>query len=397
MACNYSPRGQAGRPLGSTSSNHAPTKINDCVAVPSTPRASNKTEQDYIDSLDVIAISDDDFISMPSLDSSSVGSALHSLAPSTDIDASTVSLGDLVRFAQDHGTLPDGTALPLFDGKSGLDAGCNISPPISEFASGSSTLPHHSNNFYASSSSSPQQLPQLSTRGARESIPSPESATNNAGESLHSRLVSIHYQLARLSESITISFNMAEDVEEIYRASRDFKSVLDSYQMDGTGCAAIPIGKCHGMTALLMLGCYSYLTEAFEFLAEKIHLWMQPSSDADMTTSATGAAPSWTQSQSPQVTLPASMIPDISVGSVRVPVSNELMVEIHKRLIHQTAHNLQASLRQCVKRMAAVQYVALDVEDGDDSWSPVAKLVELGQRELQRREDGIFMYLRQGL
>ncbi len=227
-------------------------------------------------------------------------------------------------------------------------------------------------------------------------MPASGDANSRASETLHGRLVAVHSQLTTLSESLATSFNMAEDVVEIYKLSGEFKSVVDSYQAKGTSYPPAPIVKCHGMTALLILGCYSYLMEAFEFLVENLQCGMQSSSDMEISPSASSTDPPSGWSRPPHVPLPSSMIPHISVGSVPVPVSTELTAEIHKRLIHQTAQDLKGSLRQCVRRMAAAQYVTLDVED-DDNWNPIAKLTELGQRELQRREDGIFMYLRQGL
>ena len=410
VACNYSPRGQAGRPLGSTSSNHAPpAKRNDSIALSAPPRRSERHGQNHIDSLDVMAISPDDFTYVPQMERSIVDGVLSSLLPTTDIDASAMYLDDFMRFAQNQDSLSNDSALhPLFDGVDGetaLNASRSLSPNL-EFASASSTPPpdsshsNYSNSSSASSSSSSHQPPRLKICNAREVIPSLETAKINTSETLHSRLATVHYQLAMLSESLTHTFNMAEDVGEIYRASRDFKSVLDNYETSDTSYQSIPIGKCHGMTALLILGCYSYLMEAFELFVEKLQQGLQAGSGLDKIAPTTGASPSWTQSQtaSPQImTPPASMGLDISVGSVHVPVSSELTAEIHRSLILQTAQNLKASLKQCVKRMATVHYVTMDVEDGNDDWSPVAKLTEFSQRQLQRREEGVFMYLRQGL
>ena len=81
---------------------------------------------------------------------------------------------------------------------------------------------------------------------------------------------------------------MAKDVEKTYKMSRDFKVVVDSYQTNCTSYPPVPIVKCHGMTALLILGCYSYLMEAFEFLVEKLQPGMQPGSDVDTSASTSG-------------------------------------------------------------------------------------------------------------
>lgn len=376
-----------------------------------------------------MTMADDGFSSANPLHESDIGSLLHDFVPGSGIDPSIMSIEDLVQFTNSHGSLTQGTTLPLLlDGKTPVDLDTiqAMSPAMFDFASASSssTSRRHSNPSSASPPSRPLRHPQSgqhqqpdhqergrpSSGRTRDATPSSDRAPGPISDNLHSRLAVIHHQLVMLSEALTVSFNMAEDVEEIYRASRDFKAVLDIYPTSCTSSPPIPIGKCQGMTSILILGCYSYLMEAFELMVENIQQGMQqpdPDADVDMlppVSEAAGSSAPWaqpqTQSQSStpsSTTLPASSIPDISVGSVRIPMSKELTAHIHKRLIDQTARDLKTSLRQCVERMAAVHHVNLEAGPGDESWNPIAKLTELGQRELQRREDGIFMYLRQGL
>lgn len=398
--CNYSPRGQSGRPLGSATASSQPPALSASeavVAVPATSRTpyrNGSTRFNGPNDVDVMAITGDGFVSGPGFqESASMGGGLTCLSQDDPMDTSTITLDDFICYAQTQHCSSHDMTLPLFlEGKPILRG----PSPNLEFASASSTPPRCSDNSSAASSVSSQQ--HLSNEaGTQHAITSPEPTRRSASETLHARLVVVHHQLTTFSESLATSFNMAEDVEEIYRMSADFKSVVDSYQAKDTSYPPAPIVKCHGMTALLILGCYSYLMEAFEFLVEHLQSGAISSSDMDTSNSASSTGPSSAWPQPPRVPSPSSTIPHISVGSVRIPVSTALTAEIHKRLIHQTAQDLKASLRRCVRRMAAAQYVTLDVDADDDSWHPIAKLTELGQRELQRREDGIFMYLQEGL
>lgn len=198
------------------------------------------------------------------------------------------------------------------------------------------------------------------------------------------------------------AFDFAVDMEEIYQLSKDFTDALESFQDSDVCYPPIPLVKCHGMTALLILGCYSYLVESFEFVVEKLQ---QATTDSNPTdnedTAMSDASPPFRSTHSRLASLTQStttVVPSISVGSVRVAMSSRVTAEIHIQLISQTAQNLRASLRQFVRHIAKGPHVSLELEtgeDGQESWDAVAKLTHLSQRELHRREEGIFMYLRQ--
>jgi hypothetical protein len=366
------------------------TSAGDNISVSTTDknRESYRDEQSHLDNVDAGVIPDDYHIPLDTLQDS--------FAPGWAMDPATISLDDIVRHSQDQDSLTDNLVLPLcLDGESVLAASRQASPNLG--LATASTASVHCSNKSSKPSSPSQHVFLFNAGGIHESTPPPDSAESSASETLHARLVAVHHQLTTLSESLAVSFNMVQDVEKVYRMSRHFKAVVDSYQTRCSSYPPVPIVKCHGMTAPLILGCYSYIMEAFEFLVEKLQPGMQPSSDADTSASASGTDNHCAQSEPPQITLPSSMIPHINVGSVRIPISSELTAEIHKRHIHQTAQDLKGSLRQCVRGMAAAQYVALDVNESDDTWNPIAKLTELCQRELQRRENGISMYLSQGL
>lgn len=422
--CTYGPRGQPGRPPGSTTSiqaslatnrtnksgnraNASKARIgststdrnvdlsaNSSHGMPASQTGTNATAQHSLGggSIDighhVITIADDDFSCATQWDNFDINSMLHSFVPRSSTQPLTIPTEGLSRFIQSSNPSSQSTTISL---------------PLDDKTHHDTDAAH---TFLSSSLDCASDTPSSSER-----------ATKPSSDNLHSRLAVIHHQLVMLSESLTVSFDMAKDVQEIYRASRDFKAILDIYPSSRTSYPPVPFGKCQGMTSILILGCYSYLMEAFELMVENVQQHIQPDLDdmddmdvempvpnpADTVPSTMAAWPqhgvhpqSHPLSPSPPA-FPASVVPNISVGSVHIPLSNQLTADIHKLLIHQIAQNLKVSLRQCVERMAAAHHVNLEADPGDESWNPIAKLAELGRRELQRREDGIFRYLRQGL
>lgn len=99
--------------------------------------------------------------------------------------------------------------------------------------------------------------------------------------------------------------------------------------------------------------------------------------------------------------------PQINIGGIRLQVSKKSAAEIHLQLVSQTAQNLRESLRQFVKHTAASR-CSMDLDTVDESpasnrtgsragetgrGDTIEILTKMAQRDLRRREDGIFQYV----
>jgi acyl-CoA synthetase (AMP-forming)/AMP-acid ligase II len=242
--------------------------------------------------------------------------------------------------------------------------------------------------------------PHRSSSGTHHDTPSssgaPSAAASVKSESLHGRLVVTHAELIALSESLAVSFNMTDDMEVIYRLSAEMTEILQRLKDNGPCYPPMPIAKCHGMTSLLILGCYSYLLEAYEFSMAKLRHELQD----------TGSPTAMLQ-QRQQRDASTEEAPQINIGGIRLQVSRKSAAEIHLQIVSQTAQNLRESLRQFVTHTAAPR-CSMDLDTVDDSPASnrtggragepgrsdtIEILTTMAQRELQRREDGIFQYI----
>jgi hypothetical protein len=189
---------------------------------------------------------------------------------------------------------------------------------------------------------------------------------------------------------------MTDDMEVIYRLSAEMTEILQRLKENGLCYPPMPIAKCHGMTSLLILSCYSYLLEAYEFAMEKLRHELRD----------TGSPTAMLQRRQQRAASPEEA-PQINIGGIRLQVSRKSAAEIHLQLVSQTAQNLRESLRQFVKHTAAPRCsIGLDTVDespaSDRTGSRAAEtgrgdtieiLTKMAQRELRRREDGIFQYI----
>lgn len=242
--------------------------------------------------------------------------------------------------------------------------------------------------------------PYRSRSGIHHDTPSsseaPSATASVKSEGLHSRLVVTHTELIALSESLAVSFSMTDDMEVIYRLSAEMTEILQHLKENGPCYPPMPIAKCHGMTSLLILGCYSYLLEAYEFSMAKLRHELRD----------IGSPTAMLQQQQQRVALPEEA-PRINIGGIRLQVSRKSAAEIHLQLVSQTAQNLRESLRQFVKYTAAPR-CSMDLDTVDDSpasnrtggragetgrGDTIEILTTMAQRELRRREDGIFQYI----
>ncbi|KAJ5048933.1 hypothetical protein NUH16_007444 [Penicillium rubens] len=242
--------------------------------------------------------------------------------------------------------------------------------------------------------------PHRSSSGTHHDTPSssgaPSAAASVKSESLHSRLVVTHTELIALSESLAVSFSMTDDMEVIYRLSAEMTEILQRLKDNGPCYPPTPIAKCHGMTSLLILGCYSYLLEAYEFSMAKLRHELRD----------TGRPTAMLQ-QRQQQAASTEEAPQINIGGIRLQVSRKSAAEIHLQIVSQTAQNLRESLRQFVTHTAAPRS-SMDLDTVDDSpasnrtggragetgrGDTIEILTTMAQRELRRREDGIFQYI----
>ncbi|KAJ5457279.1 hypothetical protein N7530_012553 [Penicillium desertorum] len=242
--------------------------------------------------------------------------------------------------------------------------------------------------------------PHRSSSGTHHDTPSssgaPSAAASVKSESLHGRLVVTHAELIALSESLAVSFNMTDDMEVIYRLSAEMTEILQRLKDNGPCYPPMPIAKCHGMTSLLILGCYSYLLEAYEFSMAKLRHELRD----------TGSPTAMLQ-QRQQQDASTEEAPQINIGGIRLQVSRKSAAEIHLQIVSQTAQNLRESLRQFVTHTAAPR-CSMDLDTVDDSpasnrtggragetgrCDTIEILTTMAQRELRRREDGIFQYI----
>ncbi|KAJ5399236.1 hypothetical protein N7465_009725 [Penicillium sp. CMV-2018d] len=221
----------------------------------------------------------------------------------------------------------------------------------------------------------------------------PSAAASLKSESLHRQLIVIHTKLITLSESLAVSFSMTDDIEVIYKLSAEMTEILQRLKENGPCYPPMPVAKCQGMTSLLILGCYSYLLEAYEFTMEKLRHELQD----------TGSPAAILQQRQQQDASPEEA-PQINIGGIRLQVSRKSAAEIHLQLVSQTAQNLRESLGQFVKHTAAPR-CSMDLDTVDESpasnrtgsragetgrGDTIDILTKMAQREMRRREDGIF-------
>ncbi|KAJ5082598.1 hypothetical protein N7532_011641 [Penicillium argentinense] len=238
-----------------------------------------------------------------------------------------------------------------------------------------------------------------SSNAAADFSEAPSTAASLKSESLHSRLVVINTELIALSESLAVSFSMTDDMEVIYRLNAEMTEILQRLKENGLCYPPVPIAKCHGMTSLLILGCYSYLLEAYEFAMEKLRHELRD----------TGSPTAMLQQRQQRAASPEEA-PQINIGGIRLQVSRKSAAEIHLQLVSQTAQNLRESLRQFVKHTAAPRCsMDLDTDESPASnrtgnragetgrGDTIEILTKMAQRELQRREDGIFQYINESV
>ncbi|CAG8897294.1 unnamed protein product [Penicillium egyptiacum] len=356
--CNYSPRGHAGRPLGrgtgqSTSPSQRPTPATS-IAEP--------------------------FITLPP-----------SAACRIDLFSNLHSDENTAAYLWDHP--------PLLE-----DYGQSYLPIDEAIHSGTLTTPTASSNtatdlFLSLGGDSPHRSSSGTHHTHHDTHSSsevPPAAAPAKSESLHSRLVVTHTELIALSESLAVSFSMADDMEVIYRLSAEITEILQRLKENGPCYPPMPIAKCHGMTSLLILGCYSYLLEAYEFSMAKLRHELRD----------TGSPTAMLQQQQQRAASPEEA-PQINIGGIRLQVSRKSAAEIHLQLVSQTAQNLRESLRQFVEHTAAPR-CSMDLDTVDDSpasnrtggragqtgrGDTIEILTTMAQRELRRREDGIFQYI----
>ncbi|CAG8266800.1 unnamed protein product [Penicillium olsonii] len=369
--CKYSPRGHAGRPLGrGTNQSNSPQQPAPAPA-PTTDEPFTTLPTAFASNLDLFnnLHSDDNtaayFWDHPPL----LEDYGHSYLP---IDEPTHT-GPLAT-----PTTSSNAALDLFSALGG-----GSSHPSSNGA-------HHDTN-----SSSGTYHDTNSSNGTHNDTHSSSEATSAAAsvksDSLHGRLVGTHAELIALSESLAVSFSLTDDMDIIYRLSNDMTEILQRLRDNGQCYPPAPIAKCHGMTSLLILGCYSYLLEAYEFTMEKLRHELQDTG---------GPTDMQQRSASPEDS------PQITIGGIRLHVSRKSAAEIHLQLVSQTAQNLRESLRQFVMHTAAPRCsMDMEIDESPASSSAggstaetsrgdtIGNLTKMAQRELRRREDGIFQYI----
>ncbi|OQE20758.1 hypothetical protein PENFLA_c016G10681 [Penicillium flavigenum] len=274
--------------------------------------------------------------------------------------------------------------------------------PIDEaIHSGTLTTPTASSNattdlFSSLGGDSPHRSSSGTHHDTHSSSEAPSAAASAKSESLHSRLVVTHTELIALSESLAVSFSMTDDMEVIYKLSAEMTEILQRLKENGPCYPPMPIAKCHGMTSLLILGCYSYLLEAYEFSMAKLRHELRD----------TGSPTAMPQQRQQRAASPEEA-PQINIGGIRLQVSRKSAAEIHLQLVSQTAQNLRESLRQFVKDTAAPR-CSMDLDTVDNSpasnrtggragetgrGDTIEILTTMAQRELRRREDGIFQYI----
>ncbi|KAF4771440.1 hypothetical protein HAV15_004179 [Penicillium sp. str.  len=350
--CNYSPPGHAGRPLGRGTGQ------------------SSSSSQHPIPAMSI----DEPFIALPP-----------STACSLDLFSNLHSDENTAAYLWDHQPLLDGYGQSYLPIDEAVHSGTLTAPTASSDATadlfsllgGGSA--HRSSSGDAHSSSGP-----------------PSAAASPKSESLHSQLVVIHTELIAFSESLAVSFSMTDDMEIIYRLSAEMTELLQRLKENGLCYPPTPVVKCQGMTSLLILGCYSYLLEAYELAMEKLRHELRDT-----------GSPTAVLEQRQQRAASPEEAPQINIGGIRLQVSRKSAAEIHLQLVSQTAQNLRESLRQFVMHTAAPR-CSLDLDTVDES--PVSNrtgsragetsrgdtieiLTKMAQRELRRREDGIFQYI----
>ncbi|KAB8071485.1 hypothetical protein BDV29DRAFT_17507 [Aspergillus leporis] len=353
--CNYSPRGQAGRPLGrgtgpsSSSSQH--------------PTPAMSIDEPFITLLPSAACSLDLFSDLPS-------------------DENTAA------YLWDHPPLLDDYGQPDLPITEAIPSGPRTASTASSNAAADLFSPLGAGSAHRFSSSTHHDT--------HSSSKAPSAAASLKSESLHSRLVVTHTELIAFSESLAVSFSMTDDMEVIYRLSAEMTEILQRLKENGLCYPPIPIAKCHGMTSLLILGCYSYLLEAYEFAMEKLRHELRDT-----------GSPTAMLLQRQQRAASPEEAPQINIGGIRLQVSRKSAAEIHLQLISQTAQNLRESLRQFVMHTAAPR-CSMDLDIVNESpasnrtgsragetgcGDTIEILTKMAQRELRRREDGIFQYI----
>jgi hypothetical protein len=318
---------------------------------------------------------DDPFITLPP-----------SAASSLDLFSNLHSNENPAAYLWDHPPLLEDYGQSYLPIDETIHSGTLTAPTANSNGAGDLSTPMGSDSTHRSSSGTHHD--------AHSSSETSSAATSVKIESLHDRLVVTHTELIALSESLAVSFSLTDDMDVIYRLSAEMTEILQRLKEDGPCYPPTPIAKCHGMTSLLILGCYSYLLEAYELTMEKLRHELRD----------TGCPTEMQQRQQPASPEEA---PQITIGGIRLQVSRKSAAEIHLQLVFQTAQNLRESLRQFVMHTAAPR-CSMDLDNVDESpasnrigghanetgrGDTIEILTTMAQRELRRRENGIFQYI----
>ncbi|KAJ5384365.1 hypothetical protein N7517_002276 [Penicillium concentricum] len=220
--CNYSPRGHAGRPLGRGTGQSSPSSQRP------TPAMSI----------------DEPFITLPP-----------SVACSQDLFGNLQSDENTAAYLWDHQPLLDDFGQPYMPIDEAIHSGTlTVSTASSDVAA---------DLFLPLGGGSAHRFSSGTHHDAHSSSDAPSAAASLKSESLHSQLVVTHTELIAFSQSLAVSFSMTDDMEVIYRLSAEMTGILQRLKENGLCYPPIPSAKCHGMTSLLILGCYGYLLEAY--------------------------------------------------------------------------------------------------------------------------------------
>lgn len=311
-----------------------------------------------------------------------------SAACSLDFFSNLHSDENTAAYLWDYQSLLDSYGQPYLPTDEAIHSGTLTASTISSDAAADLFSPLGGGSAHRSSSDTHHDV--------NSSSEAPSTTTSLKSESLHRQLIVIHTKLITLSESLAVSFSMTGDIEVIYKLSAEMTEILQRLKENGPCYPPMPVAKCQGMTSLLILGCYSYLLEAYEFTMEKLRHELQD----------TGSPTAILQQQQQQAASPDEA-PQINIGGIRLQVSRKSAAEIHLQLVSQTAQNLRESLGQFVKHTAAPR-CSMDLDTVDESpatdrtgsraretgrGDTIDILTKMAQREMRRREDGIFQYI----
>ncbi|KAI0153143.1 hypothetical protein GGR57DRAFT_467800 [Xylariaceae sp. FL1272] len=318
IACNYSPPGRTGRPIGSRKLGTHGRSIKG---------RSDGHAENLVSTTGPVRGEDDG-----DGDDDEQSTALLGWEPASSIESFDFSLPNPPSEIQSNPFAFLETHSSNLGGKmSGYVEPCGIPTPPSSDLSLNSPMPNANRILTGAGGCGGSN-----TMSGRMQIP--------VKEDIWLQLSDIQARLAKLIRCLKGGSHTVEDVEEIYRTSEAFTGILDAAACDAASQS--PLAAFDGTVALLLSSCYLTLIKSYRFLINMLQQELHNTSTGDMQDKMNGTDVKG---------LLRSMLPQLSVGGVRLAMSGKAMAEINLHVVEQKFQHLKCSTRKYALREAAAQ------------------------------------------